>query len=152
LGAIKFEMLKVEAQSVITFDIDKALSLEGFTSAYIQYAYARIKSIFRKIKNEELRIKNFQPEKLSDAKEKGLLKKLAAYPETVEKAAKEYNPSEIAKYAYELAQMLNDYYHAVPVLAAEEAEMKARLGLLSAVAQTIENALKLLGIETVEEM
>jgi arginyl-tRNA synthetase len=152
LGAVKFEMLKVEAQSVITFDIDKALSLEGFTSAYIQYAYARIKSIFRKIKNEELRIKNFKTEKLTDPKEKELLKKLAYYPEIVEKAAKAYNPSEIAKYAYELAQNLNDYYHAVPVLAAEEAEKNARLGLLGAVAQTIENALKLLGIETVEEM
>jgi len=152
LGAIKFEMLKVEAQSVITFDINKALSLEGFTSAYIQYAYARIRSIFRKVKSEKLKVKSIKPEKLTNPKEKELLKKLACYQEIIESAAKAYNPSEIAKYAYELAQMLNDYYHAVPVLSAEEAEKNARLGLLGAVAQTIENALRLLGIETVEEM
>lgn len=152
LGAIKFEMLKVEAQSVITFDIEKALSLEGFTSAYIQYAYARIQSIFRKIGNWQLEISGLDFSKLTEGKEKELLKKLAYYPETVEKAAKEYNPSEIAKYAYELAQLLNDYYHAVQVISAEEGTKNARLALLSAVAQVIKNGLGLLGIETVEEM
>ena len=152
LGSIKFEMLKVEAQSVITFDIEKALSLEGFTSAYIQYAYARIQSIFRKIGNWQLEIGNLDFSKLTEGKEKELLKKLAYYPEIVEKAATNYNPSEIAKYTYELAQMLNDYYHAVPVSSAEEETKKARLALLSAVAQVIKNGLGLLGIETVEEM
>ncbi len=152
LGAMKFEMLKVGAQSIITFDIDKALSLEGFTSAYIQYAYARIKSIFRKLEKEKLKIKKFDPSKLSDLKEKELLKKLATYPEIVERAAKEYDTSEIAKYVYELAQNLNDYYHTVPVLQAEEVEKNARLTLLKAVSVVIENALELLGIEVVEEM
>jgi len=152
LGAAKFEMLKVGAKSIITFDIEKALALEGYTSAYIQYAYARIQSILRKIKNEELRIKNVDFSKLSEIKEIELVKKLAVYPEIIEKAGIEYDPSVIAKYVYELAQMLNDYYHAVPVLQAEEEIKNARLALLSSVAQVIKNGLGLLGIETVDEM
>jgi arginyl-tRNA synthetase len=152
LGAAKFEMLKVGAKSIITFDIEKALALEGFTSAYIQYAYARIQSILRKITNYKLQITNINFEKLTEEKEIGLIKKLAVFPEIVEAAGKDYDPSTIAKYIYELAQMLNDYYHTVPVLQAEEEIKNARLALLSSVAQVIKNGLGLLGIETVEEM
>ncbi|MDD5528314.1 MAG: arginine--tRNA ligase [Patescibacteria group bacterium] len=153
LGATKFEMLKVGAKSIITFDIEKALSLEGYTSAYIQYAYARIQSIMRKVKNEKLKVKSVDFGKLSEEREIGLVKKLAVYPEIVEAAGKNYDPSDIAKYIYEVAQMLNDYYHAVPVLQAPEEEIKnARLALLGAVAQVIKNGLELLGIEVVEEM
>jgi arginyl-tRNA synthetase len=152
LGAAKFEMLKVGAKSIITFDIEKALALEGYTSAYIQYAYARIQSILRKIINYQLSIINIDFEKLVEVKEIMLVKKLAVYPEIIERAGAEYDPSVIAKYVYELAQMLNDYYHAVPVLQAEEEIKNARLALLSSVAQVIKNGLGLLGIETVEEM
>ena len=152
LGAAKFEMLKVGAKSIITFDIEKALALEGYTSAYIQYAYARIQSILRKIKNEKLKIKNIDFGKLSESKEISLVKKLAVYPEIIARAGKEYDPSVIAKYIYELAQLLNDYYHSVPVLQAEEEIKNARLTLLSSVAQVIKNGLGLLGIETVDEM
>jgi arginyl-tRNA synthetase len=152
LGAIKFEMLKVGAKSIITFDIEKALSLEGYTSAYIQYAYARIQSILRKIINYQLSIINVDFSKLPENREIELIKKLAIYPEIIDTAGKDYDPSEIAKYVYELAQLLNDYYHAVPVLQAEEEIKNARLALLSSVAQIIKNGLALLGIETVEEM
>jgi len=152
LGAAKFEMLKVGAKSIITFDIEKALALEGYTSAYIHYAYARIQSILRKIKNEKLEIRNIDFTKLSETKEIELVKKLAIYPEIVIKASVEYDPSVIAKYVYELAQLLNDYYHSVPVLQAEEEIKNARLALLSSVAQVIKNGLSLLGIETVDEM
>jgi arginyl-tRNA synthetase len=152
LGAMKFEMLKVGAKSIITFDIAKALSLEGYTSAYIQYAYARIQSILRKITNYKLQITNLDFTKLSENKEIELIKKMAIYPEIIEAAGKNYDPSEIAKYVYELAQLLNDYYHAVPVLAAEEETKNARLALLSSIAQVIKNGLSLLGIEVVDEM
>jgi arginyl-tRNA synthetase len=153
LGAAKFEMLKIDAKTIITFDIDKALALEGFTSAYIQYAYARIQSILRRIKNEELRIKNIDFNKLSENKEIELIKKLAIYPEIVEAAGENYDPSEIAKYIYVVAQIFNDYYHAIPVLQAADEETKnARLALLGSVAQVIKNGLGLLGIETVDEM
>jgi arginyl-tRNA synthetase len=153
LGAAKFEMLKVGAKSIITFDIAKALSLEGYTSAYIQYAYARIQSILRKVKSEKLKVKSINFGKLSENKELELIKKIAVYPEIVEAAGKDYDPSVIAKYVYEFAQLLNDYYHAVPVLQAADEEIKfARLALLGSVAQVIKNGLNLLGIETVEEM
>jgi len=149
LGAMKFEMLKVGAKSIITFDIEKALALEGFTSAYIQYTVARINSILKKSTNEK---KTIDFSKLTEKREFELIKKMAEYPEIVERAGKNYDPSEIAKYTYELAQMFNDYYHAIPVLKAEEEIKNARLALLSAVAQVIKNGLGLLGIETVEEM
>lgn len=151
IGAIKFEMIKVGAQNVINFDIEKALSFEGYTAAYIQYVYARIQSIFKKSK---FKIQNskFKVENLKENKEYGLILKIAKYPEIVERAGKNYDPSEIAKYLFELAQIFNDYYHSEPVLKAEEKIKQARLALLSSVAQVIENGLGLLGIEVVEEM
>jgi arginyl-tRNA synthetase len=157
LGAAKFEMLKVGAKSIITFDIEKALALEGFTSAYIQYAYARIQSISRKSPlsrgvTEGWGVLANVGEKLTEEKEISLIKKLAVFSEIIERAGVEYDPSVVAKYVYELAQMLNDYYHAIPVLQAEEETKNARLALLGSVAQVIKNGLGLLGIETVEEM
>jgi len=148
-GAMKFEMLKVGAESIITFDIAKALSFEGYTSAYLQYTFARINSILRKsgIRNRELGIG-----KLVEPKEHDLILKLGKYPEIVEMAGKNYDPSEIAKYLFELGQMFNDYYHAVPVLKAEADIMQARLALIASTARVIENGLGLLGIGVVEEM
>jgi len=151
MGAMKFEMLKVGSDNVITFDIVKALSFEGYTAAYLQYTYARIQSIFKKSK-----IKNKKPKinvkNLFEEKESGLILKMAKYPEAVRKAGESYDPAEIAKYLFELAQMINDYYHAVSVLKAEEEVKNARLAMLSATCQVLENGLGLLGIEVLEEM
>src|SRR6056297_2545740 len=144
LGAIKFEMLKVNSQNIITFDIDKSLSFEGFTSAYIQYTFARINSIIKKSGEEK---SSYNPEKLTEEKEQDLIFKLALYPEIVEKAGKKYDPSEIAKYLFELAQKFNDYYHSVPVLKAEEETKTARLKLLQATQTIIKKGLALLAIE-----
>jgi len=149
-GALKFEMLKVGADKVITFDIDQALRFDGFTAAYLQYTAARINSILRKTKSKSSGLINFK--NLAEPKEMELVNKLAKYPEIVAIAAKNYNPAEIAKYLFELAQELNDYYHAVPVLKAKEEVRRARLALIMAVKQTLENGLGLLGIETMEEM
>lgn len=149
-GALKFEMLKVGADKVITFDIDRALRFDGFTAAYLQYTAARINSILRKTK-----IKSSGPidfKNLAEPKEMELVNKLAKYPETVAIAAKNYNPAEIAKYLFELAQELNDYYHAVRILKAKAEIKQARLALIIAVKQVLENGLGLLGIEIMEEM
>lgn len=150
-GALKFEMLKIGARSVITFDMDKALQFDGFTAAYLQYTCARINSILKKSKsrivNRESRIST-----LIEAREINMVLKLAKYPEIVKIAGEKYDPSEIAKFIYALAQDLNDYYHGVPVLKAEPEIMKARLALVSAVRQVIENGLELLGIEIINEM
>ncbi|MFH0955818.1 MAG: arginine--tRNA ligase [Candidatus Falkowbacteria bacterium] len=151
-GALKFEMLKVGADKVITFDIDQALRFDGFTAAYLQYTSARIQSILRKspIPNPKSQKVNYN--NLAELKENNIVNKLAKYPEVVVIVGKNYDPSELAKYLFELAQELNDYYHSVPALKAKVEIRQARLALITAVRQTLENGLGLLGIETMEEM
>lgn len=150
IGAIKFEMIKINANQIIVFDINKALSFSGFTAAYLQYTCARINSIVKKAKDEKASKANF--EKLTEDKEFEIIMKLAKYPEIISRAGKNYDPSEIAKYLFELAQIFNDYYHAVPILKAEEEIKTARLSLISAVNQTIVNGLNLLGIKIIPKM
>jgi arginyl-tRNA synthetase len=150
-GAIKFEMIKVGASQVITFDIDKALRFEGYTAAYLQYTYARIQSIVRKSKVESRKSK-IDFNNLKEEKEYSLIMKLAKYPDIVSRAGENYDPSEIAKYLFELARDFNDYYHSVPILKANEEIRAARLVLINAVALVIKNGLGLLGIEIIQEM
>jgi len=157
IGAMKFEMIKVSRTATITFEIEKALRFEGFTAAYIQYTYARSQSILRKSQSPKLKAQinpksKIQNLKLEHPKELGLIMKLAKYPEIVKVAGEKYEPSEIAKYLFELAQEFNDYYHEVPVLKAEPGTRAARLILIGAVNQVLANGLNLLGIETMEEM
>ena len=150
-GALKFEMIKVGADKVITFDIEQALRFEGNTAAYLQYTGARINSINKKSK-EKLEIKNLKFENLIEPKENKIVNKLAKYPEIVEIAGRNYDPSELAKFLFELAREFNDYYHAVPVLKTKAEIRQARLALINAVSQVTKNGLELLGIETMEEM
>ncbi len=153
-GAMKFEMLKVGADKVITFDVEQALRFDGYTAAYLQYTCARIHSIIKKseVRSKKFEIRNLKFENLLEVKEAALVNKLARYPEAVVAAGKNYDPAEIAKYLFELAQEFNDYYHSVPVLKAKADVRLARLALISAVSQVIKNGLELLGIETVEKM
>ncbi len=151
-GALKFEMLKVGADKAITFDISEALRFDGFTAAYLQYTYARIQSIIEKAIKQENKKARKQFEKLNEMKENNLIMKLAKYPEVMATAGKNYDPSEIAKYLFELAQEFNDYYHSVPILKSGRDIKQARLALISAVSQVIANGLDLLGIEVVDEM
>jgi len=149
-GAIKFEMLKVGANQEITFDIKKALSFQGFTAAYLQYTYARVNSIISKAGEKENIKIDFQG---FDAKEEHeLILKLAKYPDAVKRAGEKYDPAEITKYLFELAQKLNDYYHKVPVLKAEEEIKLARLALIGSINRVLKNGLGLLGIETLDKM
>jgi arginyl-tRNA synthetase len=150
-GAMKFEMIKVGADQTITFDIEKALAFQGYTCAYLQYSYARIRSIMKKSEEESGKIKpDFSL--LTEEKEHALVMKLAKYPEAIRQAGASYDPSEAARYLFELAQLFNDYYHAVPVLKAEKDVRDSRLFLIIAVNQVIKNGLGLLGIGTVDEM
>ncbi|MBD3248196.1 arginine--tRNA ligase [Candidatus Falkowbacteria bacterium] len=152
MGAIKFEMIKVDAKNIITFDVDKALSFDGYTSSYVQYAYARIAGIFERNMKKEITIEGYDPKYLKEAVEIAIIKKMSRYPEALSKAAENYDPSEIAKYLYELAKLLNDYYHQVSIINSEEKVKESRLSLLAAIAQVIKNGFGLLGIEIVEEM
>lgn len=154
LGALKFEMVKVSGEKVITFDMDTALRFEGFTAAYLQYTYARIQSLHRKAK-EVVLPKKVRLETLAQEIEKNLAVTLGRYEEVVQAAASVYQPSEIARYLYELAQLFNEYYHNVSILQAADKEPElttARLYLTKAVATVIANGLNLLGIKVAEEM
>ena len=149
-GAIKFEMVKVGRDSVITFDIESALKFEGFTSAYLQYTCARISSIQKKAGSYGSE-KNFE-KYLSQQKEHELIVRLCRFPDAVEAAGKNYDPSEIAKYLFDLAQSFNDYYHKIQILKAEEKIKNSRLMLISAVKNVLSNGLQILGIKTLDEM
>lgn len=149
-GALKFEMIKVAASKSITFDIDTALRFEGFTAAYLQYTYARIQSIVRKA--SALAKTKVDSALLREIKERRIIISLGFFPSIVISAGEKKDPAEIAKYVFELAQSLNDYYHAVPVLKAEQAIGAARLSLLKSASLIIKQGLNLLGIEVVEEM
>lgn len=149
LAAVKYSILKSGLVTDIAFDFKESVSFNGFSGPYLQYTVARINSINKKEKNKKTKV---DLSKLSDPKESLLAMKLVKYPEIVEAAAKNYDPSELAKYLFELAREFNDYYHAVPVLKAENEIKQARLALINAVSQVIKNGLGLLGIEAVEKM
>ncbi len=150
-GAMKFEMVKVGASAIITFDLDKALQFEGYTSAYLQYTVARISSIIKKAA-ANIALSKVDFSLLKEKAEEELTLKLASFPEAMAQGGTDHDPSAIAKYLFDLARSFNDYYHQIPVLKAENKSREARLVLIRAVRQVLENGLAVLGIETMEEM
>ena len=98
------------------------------------------------------KFKDFDTNLLQEETELEIIKQLSKYPETIIKAGDNYDPSEIAKYLYELARLLNDYYHQISIINSEEKTKNSRLSLLAAIAQILKNGFGLLGIETIEEM
>jgi arginyl-tRNA synthetase len=151
VSTIKFEMLKTGAEKIITFNIEEAAKFDGYTACYLQYGYARLKSIIRKGNGQGF-FNRPNLHLLQDPLEKGLLLKLAKYEETVAAAGEKYNPSELAKYLFELTQLVNDYYHRVNILKAEPAVRRARLALVKSIAQVLANGFKILGLKVLEEM
>ena len=150
IATIKFEMLKVSSDKIITFNIEEAARFDGYTACYLQYGYARLKSIVRKEGLFSLGAGDMKL--LKEGKEKELLMKMAKYPETIASAGNKYNPSEVAKYLFELVQLFNDYYHEINILKAESKTRKARLALIKAIAQVLHNGFDILGMKALEEM
>jgi arginyl-tRNA synthetase len=149
LGAIKFFLLKNDHLKDMTFDPEKSISFEGETGPYIQYAYARAKSILRKAKKTKEKI-NFNA--LTNSKEKQLIIALNEYPKTVQKSIESKSPHKIAHYLIDLSSKFNSFYHEVPVLKAEKKELNARIALINATSIVLENGLNLLGINALEKM
>jgi len=153
LGVLKFTMQKHEAKKVIVFVLKEAVSFEGFSAPYILYAVARINSLERKAKAEGLVQSEINYSVLKENEEKNLLLVVASYEEVTKKAWQNYNPSVIAKYAFDLAQCFNDFYNKHSVLNTEDPVLgRARLALSLAARDTIKDALSVLTIETVNEM
>jgi arginyl-tRNA synthetase len=148
-AALKFEMLKVSSDKVIVFDLNEALRFDGYTAAYLQYSGARLASILRKAEDMSQVIKGAL---LVEDREKNIILNLQKFPEITLQAAFKKDPSLIARYLFELAQLFNDYYHSVPILKAEKDLSLARLALLEAVQQVLKNGFNILGIEYLEEM
>jgi len=147
IAAIFYGDLKTNRDNNLVFDIEKFVSFEGDTGPYLLYSYARAKSILRKIKlNKKAKL---EIKELED-KEFALIKKISEFPELVQKAYQHLNPSIIANYSYQLAQLFNEFYHSCPVKNSNQELF--RIGIVNAFSQTLKNALNLLGIETLEEM
>ncbi len=150
LGALAYAMLSVDNNKDIVFDINDALSFDGRTAPYIQNAHVRANSILRKAGGMP-DFATFAHELASH--EVQLIDLLSRFPATVEQAALEYRPLVVATYAYDLANTFHSFYHSVPVIQAESAEVQAaRLRLVAAARQVLANALRLLVIQAPEVM
>ena len=154
LGALKYFILKVDARKNMLFNPEESIDFNGNTGPFIQYTYARIRSILRKAAAEGINI----PAALADAmplneKEIELIQKLNEFGAAVEQAGKDYSPSGIANYCYELTKAFNQFYHDYSILGADtEDEKIVRLVLAQNVGKTLKNGMALLGIEVPERM
>ncbi len=154
LGALKYFILKVDARKNMLFNPEESIDFNGNTGPFIQYTYARIRSILRKAEAADIVI----PQVLADGykpldKEVELIQKISEYAAAVEQAGKDYSPSGIANYCYELTKAFNQFYHDYSILNADtESEKIFRLVLAKNVAKTIKNGFALLGIEVPERM
>ena len=155
MGALKYFILKVDARKNMLFNPEESIDFNGNTGPFIQYTYARIRSILRKAEEQGINIPASLETKESpiNQKEIDLIQKMQAYGATVEQASKDYSPSGIANYCYELTKEFNSWYHDYSVLNAEDEQTKlTRLILAKNVAKIIRNGMALLGIEVPERM
>ena len=154
LGALKYFILKVDARKNMLFNPEESIDFNGNTGPFIQYTYARIRSILRKAAAEGIEVPATLPveTELND-KEISLIQHLNGFTAAVRQAGTDYNPSCIANYCYELVKEYNQFYHDFSVLKEEDAHKKViRLALSEAVSKVIRNGLGLLGIEVPERM
>ena len=154
MGALKYFILKVDARKNMLFNPEESIDFNGNTGPFIQYTYARIRSIMRKAEAEGFVLPSVLPDTLPlNEKEVQLIQKLNSFETVVEQAGKDYSPSGIANYCYELTKDFNQFYHDYSILNAESTEAKTlRLALAKNVAKTIKNSMQLLGIEVPERM
>jgi arginyl-tRNA synthetase len=149
MGALKYFILKVDPKKKMMFDPKESIDFQGNTAPFIQYTYARIKSILRKASEFNTVSTNID----LNEKEKGLIKLLHEFPQVLIDAGKEYSPALVANYVYELAKDYNGFYHDHNILKEENEEVKNfRLQLSSFTATTIKNCMGLLGISVPERM
>jgi arginyl-tRNA synthetase len=151
---MKYADLSQNRTSDYVFSYDKMLATEGNTATYMQYAFARCRSIFREGSVDEARYRSNPPAViLSQPSERALALQLLRFPEAVENAAAEYVPHLITAYLWDLAKCFSGFFENCPVLKAETPELReSRLLLVDLVGRVIRQALDLLGIRTVERM
>lgn len=151
IGAVKYADLSQNRQSAVVFEWDKALAFEGNTAPYLQYAYARIQSMLRKAKEDNIELNG--KIQLEDSLEKNLALALLEFPNAILNSASTYKPNLIADYLFETAKKFNTFYNNLPILRAETEDLiKSRLILSDKVAKVLKEGLNLLGIKTVDRM
>ena len=151
MGALKYFILKVDARKNMLFNPEESIDFNGNTGPFIQYTYARIRSILRKAEGTNYSLTSHLSPLTS--KEIELIQKMSEFGAAVEQAGKDYSPSGIANYCYELTKVFNQFYHDFSILNEPDEQKKAvRLMLAKNVAKIIKNAMGLLGIEVPERM
>jgi arginyl-tRNA synthetase len=149
MGALKYFILKVDARKNMLFNPEESIDFNGNTGPFIQYTYARIRSILRKAPS----ISSFSSTSSLSDKEIELIQKMSEFGAAVEQAGKDYSPSGIANYCYELTKVFNQFYHDFSILNEPDEQKKAvRLMIAKNVAKIIKNGMALLGIEVPERM
>lgn len=154
LGALKYFILKVDARKNMLFNPEESIDFNGNTGPFIQYTHARICSVLRKANEQGIAIPASLPNDAPlNEKETNLIQKLSDYASVVEQAGKDYSPSGIANYCYELTKEFNQFYHDYSILKEEDNNKKiVRLVLAQNVAKVIKNGMNLLGIDVPERM
>jgi arginyl-tRNA synthetase len=154
IGAVKYADLSQNRESDYRFDVAKMTATEGNTATYMQYAYARYRSIFREGGVDEARFRTDPPPLvLGHPAERALVLQLLRFPEAVDAAAADYSPHLVTMYLWDLAKAASVFYENCKVLKSELPELRdSRLLLVDLVARVVRQALDLLGIRTVERM
>ncbi len=152
MGALKYFILKVDARKNMLFNPEESIDFNGNTGPFIQYTHARIRSILRKAQ-DTCPIGSMNPMSPISPKEVELIQKMSEYGAAVEQAGKDYSPSGIANYCYELTKVFNQFYHDYSILNEKDEQKKlTRLVIARNVAKILKNGMALLGIEVPERM
>ena len=154
LGALKYFILKVDPKKSMLFNPEESIDFNGNTGPFIQYTYARIRSVLRKAADRGIPINQIiDGGLLIGAKELELIKAISQFPLAVKEAGDNYSPALIANYIYELVKEFNQFYHEFPIIIEEDADVRnLRLVIAENVGKTIKTGMKLLGIDVPERM
>lgn len=152
LGALKYFLLKVDPRKNMTFNPKESIDFNGNTGPFIQYTYARIKSVLRKAEENGIKFADYSNVEPNE-KEISLIQTLSTFPSTVAEAGRSYSPALIANYTYELVKQYNQFYHDYSILREEDSAVRSlRLTLCKVTAEVIKTAMSLLGINVPERM
>lgn len=152
MGALKYFLLKVDPRKNMTFNPEESIDFNGNTGPFIQYTYARIRSVLRKAAESGVATADYSAVKPGE-REIALIQRLADFPSTVSEAGRTYSPALIANYAYDLVKEYNQFYHDCTILGETDPAVRSlRLALSATTARTVKTALGLLGINVPERM
>ena len=153
MGALKFFIVKVHPKKKMIFNPEESVDLQGQTGPYIQYSYVRINGLMQRVEKEGVDMMKAAGYAGIQPQEKELLTALHDYPNVVQKAADEYDPSLIANFCYDLAKKFHRFWHDLSIFNADSIEAKAfRLQLSRSVGQVLQSGMQLLGVEMPNRM